>query len=184
MSNIIQTFPKGGSPTYAGLQDKPTVNDIDIETLSIEGMDVIDNSGTTEISASGLNADSMADVLSGDIANYAVTSGNTYSTSEQIVGKWIDGKPIYQKTLTCALGNATTVNTPHNISNLDSVINIFGYGKDASGNSFPVPYAPVGNVSWGVQVYVSLINVICVTAQNWSGSTIKVTLQYTKTTDT
>ena len=109
MANVIQTFPKGGSPTYSGLPDKPTVNNIDIETLSIEGMDVADNSGVTEISAPGLNADSLADVTSGEITNYAVTNGNTYSTDEQIIGRWVDGKPIYQRTL--YINQTFTLNT-------------------------------------------------------------------------
>ena len=115
-------------------------------------------------------------MLSTNVSDY-------YSTDEKIVGVWTNGKPIYQKTITCNLGNATTVNTAHNISNLDSVIDMFGYGKDASGNSFPVPYAPVGNISWGVQIYVSATNISCVTGQNWTGSTVKITLRYTKTTD-
>lgn len=106
-----------------------------------------------------------------------------YSEDEKIIGVWINGKPIYQKTVSCALGNAAIVNTPHNISNLDFVIDMFGHGKDASGNSFPVPYAPVGNISWGVQIYVSATNISCVTAQNWTGSTVKITLRYVKTTD-
>ena len=130
-----------------------------------------------------LYTDKILPYLGGNMM-MATNVSDYYSTDEKVVGIWTDGKPIYQKTLTCALGNATIINTPHNISNLDFVIDMFGYGKDASGNSFPVPYAPVGNVSWGVQIYVSATNISCVTAQNWTGSTIKVTLRYTKTTDT
>ena len=142
-----------------------------------------DNTLVTKGDLKALYGDKIAPYLG---ANLAISTNNSeyFSTNEKVVGVWIDGRPIYQKTLTCNLGNATTVNNPHNISNLDFVIDMFGYGKDSSGNSFPVPYAPVGNISWGVQIYVSATNITCATAQNWSGSTVKVTLRYVKTTDT
>lgn len=33
-----------------------------------------------------------------DIYNVGGGSGNSYSTTEQVVGTWIDGRPLYQKT--------------------------------------------------------------------------------------
>lgn len=34
-------------------------------------------------------------------------SGDTYSTDEHVVGMWIDGKPIYEKTVSVTLGGAS-----------------------------------------------------------------------------
>ena len=201
MSNIIQTFPKGGSSTYAGLPDKPTVNDIDIEALSIEGMDVIDNSGTTEISASGLNADSMADVLSGEVNNYAVTGGNTYTTGEQIVGRWLDGKPIYQKTILDSFGaNVTDTKIVFNFTyNIDTVIslnamtNYGGPGTSSSTSNYWQPLTMINNsIQYCSKVWVEVENT---TSHNCNlllyntnsvliNKPVICTVLYTKTTDT
>lgn len=192
MSNIIQTFPKGGSPTYSGLPDKPTVNNIDIETLSIEGMDVADNGGTTEISAPGLNADSLADVTSGEVNNYAVTGGNTYSTSEQIIGRWLDGKPLYQVTINFGAGpvagQSKTVQA--NIANIDKIIDYKGISI-SNGGSVSLPFVHPTGLHYAIQLdtrnkTASKIDVLVNTGTEMSltASNIYVTLQYTKTTDT
>lgn len=50
-----------------------------------------------------------------------------YSTEEQIIGEWIDGKPIYQKTYALLILTQNTWNTlPHNITNLDKVVDYYG----------------------------------------------------------
>jgi hypothetical protein len=49
--------------------------------------------------------------------------GHTYSTTEQVVSTWIDGKPVYEKTITgttIAGGQNTYVN--HNIQNFDTLV--------------------------------------------------------------
>lgn len=69
--------------------------------LQFTGLDVQDNStdSETEVAAFGLNTDSLDDIMSAGVAgNQVASNGLVYSTTEQIVGKWIDGKPIYQKT--------------------------------------------------------------------------------------
>lgn len=191
MSNIIQTFPKGGSPTYAGLPDKPTVNNIDIETLSIEGMDVADNSGTTEISAPGLNADSLADVTSGEVGNNFATSAFNYSTNEQIVGKWINGKPIYQKTFIYSSSGGDTewssegiaLTTSNNIKDIISCDTTFMWEN----NWQSAPYYEVENDMDKVFVIVNgtthnlfLFHKIKTVAN----VNVYATIQFTKTTDT
>lgn len=49
---------------------------------------------------------------------------STYTTSEQVIGKWIDGKPLYRKVLNIGSHNwnETGLTFAHNISNLDVVI--------------------------------------------------------------
>ena len=46
-----------------------------------------------------------------------------YSTTEQIIGRWKDGKPIYRKVYSGNIANGTTLFT-----NVDAIINISGYG--------------------------------------------------------
>lgn len=54
----------------------------------------------------------------------AVAAGDVYSTEERVVGTWIDGKPLYQKTL--FIDNPTTDWSlqSYGISNLSKVINV------------------------------------------------------------
>lgn len=46
---------------------------------------------------------------------------NEYSTKEKIVGKWIDGKPIYRKTIFVSSlpNNADPKEYSHNITNMN-----------------------------------------------------------------
>lgn len=71
----------------------------------------------------------------------AVVAGEVYSTEEQVVGTWIDGKPVYQKTITGLNIITSWVNQYHAenasvsalITDVDKVIKCFGCGtqKDA-----------------------------------------------------
>ena len=71
--------------------------------------------------------------------NYDVVGGGThqYSTEEQVVGKWIDGSPVYEKTF--VINNPSTDNNTitHNISNLDMLISVSGFAKRADGYQQP-----------------------------------------------
>ena len=109
-----------------------------------------------------------------------------FSTDEQIVGKWINGKPIYQKTIDCGtLPNATDKNVAHNISNLGTVIAYFG--ATTNGNDrllLPISYYTSSNTNWSVQVLISALDVYIVTKSNMTSfNNSYVTILYTKTTD-
>lgn len=70
--------------------------------LQFTGLDVQDNSADseTEVAAFGLNTDSLDDIMSaGAAGNQVAGNGLVYSTTEQIIGKWVDGRPLYQKTI-------------------------------------------------------------------------------------
>lgn len=62
----------------------------------------------------------------GSIANSINEVNNkfNYSTKEQVIGKWIDNKPLYRKVLNIGSHNwnEATHTFAHNISNLDVVI--------------------------------------------------------------
>ena len=123
---------------------------------------------------------------SGDYNTYGVPTVH-YSTSEQVIGTWIDGKPLYQTTV--HIGNLTFDtnwhNVAHGITNIDKVISCEGILFGVDGEFYPLPnYRSNTNqgIVWGIQglssEYVSYIN-------NWYNSTndAYATLRYTKTTD-
>lgn len=108
-----------------------------------------------------------------------------YSTDEQVVGTWIDGKPLYQKTIETQ--SPSELNTMVNIcsapTNMDKLISLDGY-LYLSNSVFPV------------NVYVNSTNMIACWIRDQKQSVgmrigsdafisvpVIVTLLYTKTTD-
>lgn len=107
-----------------------------------------------------------------------------YSTTEQVIGTWIDGKPLYQKTINCgALPNNTTKNTAHSISDIEYAVIIQGSARNPNnGIQIPLPYV-YGNTRC-LQTYIDSTNIKLISSENMSGYTESyVTIQYTKTTD-
>lgn len=136
-----------------------------------------------------------------------VGTGTDYSTEEQVIGTWIDGKPLYQKTLQMTMPTTTSQkdgaffrgDTNLDVSaigiaqlvelkavhNSDVIINIgtyFGYTSDIEETQYE-----------GMQVimcwYNHSSNLIQLrrfsgkTVNSDAGATVYVTIQYTKTTD-
>ena len=107
----------------------------------------------------------------------SVEDALNYSTDEHIVGTWIDGSILYEKTIDCgALPNNGTKNVAHNISNLGNIISITGFG---TGNTnIPLPWISTANQC---TVYVRGTNIVIVDNDNLSAYNGYVTLRYTKT---
>lgn len=109
---------------------------------------------------------------------------NQYSTEEQLVGTWIDGKPLYQKTYSF---NATIDGNEHSTiqlpSGYDKIIEITGtvyYAPSATG------YIPV-NAQYN-SVYTMFVDAwsgyLRYKGNGWTGTwPMYVTIKYTKTTD-
>ena len=115
-----------------------------------------------------------------DLSGQGVEANN-FSTNEKVIGTWIDGKPLYQKTVDCGtLPNNTTKTVAHGISNLDEVKTVFGYGyrsSDATSIFFPDNSLLAVWIK-GNDIYLSD------SADRSSYTESYVTIQYTKTTDT
>lgn len=74
----------------------------------------------------------------------AADEQSTYSETEHVVGKWIDGNDIYEKVVdTGAMPNTTTKNVNHEIANLDKIIDfkIIAY---SSSTFITIPYMTSG----------------------------------------
>ena len=105
-----------------------------------------------------------------------------YSTNEQVIGTWIDGKTLYQKTFDVSpLPNSTDKRVPHGITNIGVIVNAFGYATAPGVNSTPIPFTNTTNVSAQVGLITDGTDLIIRTGDNRSAYTIAyVTLQYTK----
>lgn len=111
---------------------------------------------------------------------------HVYSTDERVVGKWIDGKPIYEKTIsgsfTLTSGSGYTyanVSITSEISNIETVISHVIYVE-----TLQLPYVHgTSSRNIGCNVTSSELEFRCGTNQTGT-KTYRATLQYTKTTDT
>lgn len=137
-----------------------------------------------------LDSTSATDALSakqGKELSEKITKNSTYSTTEQAVGTWIDGKTIYRKVINFgALPNATKKDVAHNISNLEQFTKVEGIATRQDDTKFtqplPLVYKEIEsnyNSSLGVDIQTVSIQ----TGEDRSMFNGYVILEYTKTTD-
>ena len=109
----------------------------------------------------------------------------SYSLDEQLTGgTWIDGKPIYRKTISCgALPNTTSKTVAHGITNIDWIVDIYGTAATDSGSFILLPHNDYV-AQFDVSLNCNANSISIVTTQNQSVFTKSyITLEYTKTTD-
>lgn len=103
-----------------------------------------------------------------------------YSTTEKVIGTWIDGKPLYGKTVIFgAIPSNTTKEVDHNINDLKMTIGF--EGTMMSGTVCET--LPSGeNSNFRIQTTPTKLKII--TGASWSGwNDSYITIKYTKTTD-
>ena len=142
-------------------------------------------SQTTPTTAQVVNQDSNSttDTYSCNKINEKVL--DNYSTTEQVIGTWIDGKPIYRKTFNLTTTSGNTYIDKSLISNvLEYIVRIYGTTKQPSGNISCIPYF-VENQDRTNIFYSKSSERIQITCGNSYGfGEAKIILEYTKTTDT
>jgi hypothetical protein len=111
---------------------------------------------------------------------------NHYSTEETETGEyWIDGKPIYKKTIDCGtVTGGVEKNVPHGITNAETVMDMRGYWffpSSPTSNIGILPYADNG-VTWNVLFYPTYLRLMP-RQSNFTGAQAIMTVWYTKTTD-
>ena len=108
-----------------------------------------------------------------------------YSEEEREIGVWIDGKPLYEKTVSISptsLSHGTTI--AHGISNVDTVVWLETLMIRSSNRSIILPYAPTSNAFSGF--YADRTNIIFTGGDTWQStdySNLYATIRYTKITD-
>lgn len=111
---------------------------------------------------------------------------STYSTTEHIVGKWINGKPIYRKIIN--LGNlsssAEIISYAHGITNIDTFTKIEGMVNNGQ-EWFPFNsvFRGATTFDYDLGLLANKVNIVYSTKTNRSAYQGWVLLEYTKTTD-
>ena len=140
--------------------------------------------------------------LIGNIKGKDGENFSTYSTNEQVVGKWINGKPIYRKCFkNIAFSNLDIsssrciMTTKIDIDNIDKIISINGETHTAIGTAYELTTIfPAINIAYDRSVqfcsYVIMENsnyMIYIAGNNGfiqGNCYIDYIVEYTKTTDT
>ena len=117
---------------------------------------------------------------------------NVYSTDETVVGKWIDGKPIYRK-VTVFLSVPTSSEKDLGIQNIDTIIEskvhfLSNKSEDDSFRKLPTLYAQnnsYGEAKWAGGYFIKKTGKIFFQIGNTLANIQKciVIIEYTKTTD-
>ena len=126
---------------------------------------------------------------------------NNYSTTEQRIGTWIDGKPLYQITIQDTMPTVTTEGTRVGKSidvstlSVENCVKIDGFVYSDGTRIENVPINMFQNFYNGSYLYVfsemesdlnsNILNhiFIATTRANLSGKLVYITIQYTKLTD-
>lgn len=130
------------------------------------------------------NTDGTRKILASNIGGGS-GSGVNYSTTEQDTGlKWIDGKPIYQKTysevLRSTLGNGATWYVMNDLLNKNVLHSVTTYTQEDA-NLFSI----TNFIGLACRSYTGLAELMIPGSLNLSiGGRLTATIWYTKTTDT
>ena len=127
--------------------------------------------------------------------NIFMDPGNNYSTDEQVIGTWIDGKPLYQKTLinnnatsgatslqmgkiqnadTLFISEGFYVNAQSDMAEVGATINVNVSGRGQSVSNLRYASYAVAGKTYGIQVFYG---------DSTKSSKTIITVKYTKTTD-
>lgn len=119
-----------------------------------------------------------------------INAGHNYSTEEKIVGTWIDGKTVYEKTYLIEQSFSNGINqfltidsiniiSIHNIALYDGKYNHHWYSQMASDVYLNILYGADANGGNGTGIYTEIASAY----QNGRITKVRFTIQYTKTTD-
>lgn len=169
-----KTTATGGGQPHNNLQPYIVTNFIIKAkmTVAIEG-EIIQEDGT----ASETNVYSAKAIDNKLKAN--ITTGQEVATNE-----YIDGKPIYKKTISVTATSRDNI-YKHNISNIDKIINyrgIFTY----NGLTYVIPYISASTANFIIEMWADITRFgikIGTAVTDYNKATYYIFLEYTKTTD-
>ena len=174
----------GGTSDYTDLTNKPSINSVTLTGDKTSGDLYL--VGSADI-ATTIDDTSTNSQVAGAKAVYDATLHN-YSTTEQVVGTWIDGKPVYEITiidnaLNVSSGNGTLATTVANVENVCSAECYVGSPNTAGWRQGYLN----SNYYSGLQCSVNQDNALVMSIYAKEALTTikaKVIVRYTKTTDT
>lgn len=196
---VLEAKASGGTEVEANPTGTPTDT---LQTIGIDGTvyEIEGGGGGGSVTYNELTQaeyDALTDAQKKNGELYFITDVNgdgsqfqpvIYSTEEREIGVWTDGKPLYQKTVHYGSVTAQTTSIPLGIANVDH-IHLCAGGSYINNNK-PLPYIhyqttyltggffSVDTSDTSFQLRVGAQNI------TEGISSVTITVQYTKTTDT
>ena len=195
------SYPQAASTTYHSLldyqgNDSYVVNDGNRKTYMIStelkatAVSSSDTSGSARFSTRPTNTSVLYCIAT---KNIYVDARYQYDTNEQVVGTWIDGKPLYQRTIQIQAPTVTTdgvaIQRLVDISNLNLEYGFIVSGALSDGNPVNTSWGSTGSdtvAKFYFRVGISIAqNNMYIQCNRTALSDLYgyVTIQYTKTTD-
>lgn len=174
VGDVIYSIPTGGGgggvTSYSLLTDKPKINnhtidgDMTAADLDLQDKIVFPEDGSKYLDGNGEFSTPILSVV--------------YSTEERIIGSWIDGKTLYQKTysfsnVTITSGGSVTIAT------LMQEIIVNGYGYIVEGETKYI----IPDIALRIKQESSSVKLMASIGASWNISEGSLTIQYTKITD-
>lgn len=106
---------------------------------------------------------------------------DVYSTEETVIGRWVDGRPIYRKLFyMTAVTSTTWITTSTNIPNMSALVSLRGL-VDTEENNIGLVEIPSYNLNIGINSdgYITMFT----SGGKFQGKVITIFMEYTKTTD-
>ena len=161
------------------------------ETMVLQAPLFAEDDSTNEATNLSLNVDA-------DLSGFPVPATSKpewehiYSTSEQVVGKYVDGKPVYEITITGTTGSSSEPDKYIAIgASIDKVVllNTMVFDSYNQWVTFPREYGNNGSITQNFSVVTNYShttnpNKLRIFVQNHFDNTFLSTIRYTKTTDT
>jgi hypothetical protein len=109
----------------------------------------------------------------------------SYFTRERMTAfTWIDSKPIWKKSFATTLTVAGINNIAHGISNMSTLVALYGSAQDAIPFTLavPLPYVDISNVANQIQLSATQSQISITLGNNTKQNYLAwVTIEYTKT---
>lgn len=177
LTDVALTDPQNGNALIYDSEHQIWVNGEGGKTYtSGDGINIDANDEISTDSMQSGDMDEVVDTLPGIASRY-----HKFSTTEQVIGEWISGETVYEKTINFgSLPNNTSKSIAHGISNLGKIIDLRGTAFYSS-YSISIPYLNIVSIQNGVELYLDSTNVTIRTGADKSAYTsCYVTIQYTK----
>lgn len=185
-----------------GTVPKPSASDVsNNKVLRADGTWTSGGGGGGSSTLAGLDDVNLSSPSDGQILKYDnanskwVNANNyiphTYSTSEQVIGTWINGKPLYERCIDLGtFPNNATNNIDVSGVYADDVISVTGFGKRISttyNTFFPLPFIG-SSTSAFISIYAitsgtGVLSIHIVTGQDRTNVSGYAIVRYTKSTD-
>lgn len=178
-NDIVQLTDKNGNNVFpiAGAATQDSISKSMLEEGVFEGPELFP-------------APAEAYVRTNDIVDGAVTSDKidwttinavNYSTTEQPIGTWIDGKPLYRKVIDLGyLPNATSKSTSTDLIGAFTVVSVRGSAYVAS-SCLPMPHVALSaQDNIGISYNAGSNMIVVTTGTNRSTSTGIAIIEYTR----